>query len=109
MAMASTDSAAVPTGGQAALPRTPGAAPLFRYAPLYWMAVGTFAVGTEGFMIAAILPSMAGDLAVSVQMAGQLVTIFAFTYAVSSPILTALTGGIDRRKMLILSMSAFAA
>ena len=59
-------------------------------------------------MIAAILPSMASDLAVSVQVAGQLVTVFAFTYAVSSPILTALTGGIDRRKMLILSMSTFA-
>ena len=25
-------------------------------APVYWLAVGTFAVGTEGFMIAAILP-----------------------------------------------------
>jgi hypothetical protein len=28
----------------------------FSYAPLYWLALGAFAVGTEGFMIAAILP-----------------------------------------------------
>jgi len=66
------------------------AVPQFHYTPLYWLAVGTFAVGTEGFMIAAILPRIATDLFVSVQAAGQLVTIFAFTYAVSSPVLTAI-------------------
>jgi predicted MFS family arabinose efflux permease len=82
--------------------------PAFRYAPLYWMALGTFAVGTEGFMIAAILPNIANDLSVSVPAAGQLMTIFALTYAVSSPILTALTGSFDRRKLLIIAMAAFA-
>jgi predicted MFS family arabinose efflux permease len=71
--------------------------------------VGTFAVGTEGFMIAAILPRIASDLAVSVQLVGQLVTIFTLTYAVSSPLLTALAGRIDRRKLLLLAMAAFAA
>ncbi len=35
--------------------------------------------------------------------------VFALTYAVSSPVLTALTGGLDRRRLLILSMAAFAA
>ena len=91
----------------AILPAEP-ATPAFRYAPLLWMALGTFAVGTEGFMIAAILPRIAGDLAVSVQAAGQLVTIFALTYALSSPVLTAMTGGLDRRWLLLLSMAAFA-
>ncbi len=33
----------------------------FPAAPLYWLAVGAFAVGTEGFMIAAILPRIAAD------------------------------------------------
>jgi len=77
-------------------------------APIYWLALGTFAVGTEGFMIAPLLPGMAADLRVSVWMVGQLVTVFALSYAVSSPILTALTGSFDRRKLLILSMTAFA-
>src|ERR1700680_3642049 len=75
---------------------------------LYWLALGTFAVGTEGFMIAALLPAMAADLAVSLQAAGQLVTTFALTYAVSSPLLTVLTGGFDRRKLLVASMAVFA-
>ena len=29
--------------------------------PIYWMALGTFAIGTEGFMIAPLLPRLAGD------------------------------------------------
>lgn len=77
-------------------------------APLYWLALGTFAVGTESFMIAGLLPGMAADLAVSVATAGQLVTAFAFAYAVSSPILTALTGHVGRRALLIAAMGAFA-
>ncbi len=42
-------------------------------------------------MNAAILPSIATFLGASIEAAGQLVTIFALTYAVSSPLLTALT------------------
>ncbi len=75
---------------------------------LFWLALGAFAVGTEGFMIAAILPKISADLSVSVTAAGQLVTIFALAYALSSPILTALSGGVGRRRLLILSMVAFA-
>src|SRR4029077_15416182 len=78
-------------------------------ARLYWLALGTFAIGTEGFMIAPLLPDLASDLSVSLVTAGQLVTVFALTYALSSPFLTALTGDIDRRRLLIGSMLAFAA
>jgi predicted MFS family arabinose efflux permease len=78
-------------------------------APIYWMALGAFAIGTEGFMIAPLLPRLAGDLKVSVAEAGQLVTVFALTYALSSPILTALTGALNRRRLLVFSMIGFAA
>src|SRR5262245_38994264 len=54
-------------------------------ARLYWLALGTFAIGTEGFMIAPLLPALARDLSVSLVAAGQLVTVFALTYALSSP------------------------
>src|SRR5271167_4748903 len=63
-------------------------------ARLYWLALGTFAIGTEGFMIAPLLPDLARDLSVSLAAAGQLVTVFALTYALSSPVLTALTGDV---------------
>ena len=60
-------------------------------------------------MVAPLLPDLAGDLSVSLVTAGQLVTVFSLTYALSSPVLTALTGDIDRRRLLIASMLMFAA
>lgn len=75
--------------------------------PLYWLAVGAFALSTEGFMIAPLLPSISKDLSVSIGMAGLLVSVFAFAYAISSPILTTLTGSLNRRKLLIFSLGAF--
>ena len=76
-------------------------------APLYWLALGTFAVGTESFMIAGLLPEMAADLHTSIVATGQLVTVFALDYALSSPILTALTGAFHRRTLMMLSLSVF--
>jgi predicted MFS family arabinose efflux permease len=85
----------------------PSSAPV-SYRPLYFLALGTFAIGTESFMIAALLPGMAADLGVTLSMAGQLVTAFTLVYALSSPVLTALTGSIGRRKLLLATMSLFA-
>ncbi len=79
-----------------------------QFAPLLWLALGTFATGTESFMIAPLLLGLASDLAVGITVAGLLVTVFALTYAVSSPVLSALTAGIGRRKLLLASMVAFA-
>jgi predicted MFS family arabinose efflux permease len=79
-----------------------------RPAALYWLALGTFAIGTEGFMIAALLRTIASDIRVSIAEAGLLVSIFALAYALSSPVLTALTGRVDRRQLLLGSMSLFA-
>jgi len=75
--------------------------------PLLWLTLGTFATGTESFMIAALLPGLAADLSVSITAAGQLMTVFALTYALSSPVLAAATGGMNRRRVLLLSMVAF--
>jgi len=79
-----------------------------QFVPLTWIALGTFATGTESFMIAALLPGLASDLSVTLTAAGQLVTAFALTYAVSSPVLSALTAGVGHRNLLLISMTAFA-
>src|SRR5713101_3363077 len=76
-------------------------------APIYWMTLGTFAIGTESFMIVPLLPKIATNLSVSVSETGQLVTAFTLALALSSPVLTALTGSFNRRRLLILSMVAF--
>jgi predicted MFS family arabinose efflux permease len=103
-----TEAIATPAAGSTPETCVSAAVRSFRYPPLYWLALGAFAVGTEGFMIAAILPRIAANLSVSLQAVGQLVIVFTLTYAVSSPLLTALTGGADRRKLLVLSMASFA-
>jgi predicted MFS family arabinose efflux permease len=80
------------------------------WAPLLVLALGTFASGTDGFVIAGILPSIARDLGVSVAGAGQLVTAFALAYALGSPLLMAsFAGGSSPKKLLAVAMGAFAA
>lgn len=75
--------------------------------PLYWLALGAFALSTEGFMIAPLLPTISWDLSVSIGMSGLLVTVFALAYAISSPILTTLTANLNRRTLLIFGLAAF--
>ncbi|MFB7083472.1 MFS transporter [Streptomyces sp. NPDC056308] len=71
------------------------------------LALATFAVGTDGYVIAGLLPSIAADLGVSTPVAGQLVTVFALTMALSAPVMGALTGGLDRRSALLIAFSVF--
>jgi MFS transporter, DHA1 family, purine base/nucleoside efflux pump len=75
--------------------------------PTYFLALGTFAIGTEGFMIAPLLPTIAGDLGMSLSATAMLVVVFTLTLAVSSPISTVLTGRLNRRDTLIIAMGVF--
>ena len=76
---------------------------------LFWLALGTFAIGAEGFVISSLLPQIAHDTDVGLVAAGYLVVAFALTYAIGAPILTALTGTRDRRIVLAVSALVFAA
>ena len=105
--MSTVSTCADTAGGDLCRTRQSPAEPEVDRGSLYTLALGAFAVGTEGFMIAAILPSMAQSLGTSIEAAGQLVTIFALTYAVSSPLLTALTAAWPRRQLLMLSLAGF--
>ncbi|WP_218019414.1 MFS transporter [Nocardia arthritidis] len=62
--------------------------------------MGTFVLGTDGFVLSGLLPLIAADLHVSVSTAGQLTTMFAWTYAIASPLIAAATGSWDRRGLL---------
>jgi predicted MFS family arabinose efflux permease len=71
------------------------------------LSTALFAVGTDGFVIAGLLPQIAADLGVGVSAAGQLVTAFALAFAVSAPVLGAMTSGMDRRSALLLALAVF--
>jgi predicted MFS family arabinose efflux permease len=72
------------------------------------LALGTFGIGTGSFVFAGLLEGVARDLSVSVGAAGHLVTVFAVTYAVSSPVLVTLAGGVAPRRILMAAMAVFA-
>ncbi|AYD03003.1 MFS transporter [Neorhizobium sp. NCHU2750] len=75
--------------------------------PAWFLALGTFAIGTEGFMIAPLLPTIAGDLAMSLSATAMLVVVFTLVLALSSPVATVLTARLRRRDTLLLAMSVF--
>ena len=72
--------------------------------PLGVLALGTFAIGTDGFVIAGVLPGIARDMHVTVGAAGLLVTVFAVVYGLAAPILTAAAARVDRRIVLLAGM-----
>ncbi|GHO50462.1 MFS transporter [Ktedonospora formicarum] len=72
------------------------------------LALGMFAIGSEGLVIAGILPDVARGLNVSISAAGQLVTIFALAYALLGPFLTALATRFPIRRVLLGALIIFA-
>lgn len=75
--------------------------------PLLPLALATFAVGTDAFVMAGLLPAVAADLQVTVAEAGQLVTVFALTVAIAAPVLSWLLSSLDRRLALQLALVVF--
>ncbi|MGX5668271.1 MFS transporter [Rhizobium daejeonense] len=76
--------------------------------PAGFLALGTFAIGTEGFMIAPLLPVMAEDFRMAVPTTALLVVVFTLVLALSSPVTTVATGRLPRRRVLLIAMSLFA-
>jgi MFS transporter, DHA1 family, inner membrane transport protein len=71
------------------------------------LAVGTFVLGVDGFVLPGLLPDVAGSLSVSVATAGQLTTAFAVAYAIGSPVIATVTGRVDRRTVITVGMGVF--
>ncbi|WP_165553991.1 MFS transporter [Kribbella capetownensis] len=71
------------------------------------LLVCVFGVTTGEFVLAGILPAVAGDLRVSIPAAGLLVTAYALGMIVGGPLLTAITAG-RPRKPLVLGLLAVA-
>ena len=76
---------------------------------LFALAVGMFAVGTDSFVVAGILPQVAESLGVPVPVAGQMVTIYALSYALLSPLIAALAAQVPRKQLLLAGLAVFVA
>ncbi|OEJ93873.1 MFS transporter [Streptomyces thermolilacinus] len=68
------------------------------------LALGAFAVSTDGFVIIGLLPEISRTLQVSIAEAGQLVSVFTIAYALMSPVLATITGTWSRRRVLVCAL-----
>ncbi len=71
------------------------------------MAVAAFVIVTTEYLILGLLPPLARDLDVSIVLAGQLVTLFAFTVMLFGPFLTAKLSHVDRKKLFTFILLVF--
>lgn len=73
------------------------------------LTLSAFAIGTTEFVIVGLLPTVAADLSISIPSAGLLVSLYALGVAVGAPVLTALTGKLPRKALLLALMALFTA
>src|ERR1700754_1581130 len=73
------------------------------------LATGAFGIGTTEFVIAGLLPDVAGDFGVSIPTAGLLISGYALGVAVGAPLVTAATTRLPRKAVLLGLMAVFIA
>lgn len=71
------------------------------------LTISAFAIGTTEFVIVGLVPTIADQLSISLPSAGLLVSIYALGVAIGAPVLTALTGKLPRKQLLLGLMVLF--
>ena len=69
---------------------------------------GNFVIGCGVMVVAGSLNDLTRSLQVSVAVGGQLISVAAMVMAVGAPLLAAWVGGMDRRRLLTLSLAWYA-
>ncbi len=79
-----------------------------RLDPRVWLlALGTFAVGTDANVISGILNQFTTNFHITLHSAGSIVSLYSLTYAISAPILAALTGRMRKDRIAIVALAIF--
>ncbi|KQX90411.1 MFS transporter [Variovorax sp. Root473] len=71
------------------------------------LTLSAFAIGTTEFVIVGLIPTVAADLHIGLPSAGLLVSLYALGVAIGAPVLTALTGKLPRKALLLGLMALF--
>src|SRR5436853_91830 len=90
--------------------------PLTRMNPrMVLLALGMFALGTDAFIVAGVLPVIAHETGVTEGLVGQLITVFSLTYGLGAPVLAATIGPgplprspVERRRLCHVSLHCLA-
>jgi MFS transporter, DHA1 family, inner membrane transport protein len=76
---------------------------------LFALTIAAYAIGTTEFVSVGLLPTIAGDFHITLPTAGLIVSIYALGVTFGAPVLTALTGRMARKPLLLLLMVLFMA
>jgi len=71
------------------------------------LAIGMFALGTDSYVVAGVLPEISRAFNVSIGAAGQMTTVYSVTFALLAPVLAAIAASVPRKKMLIAGAAVF--
>ncbi|KWB20838.1 MFS transporter [Burkholderia cepacia] len=74
---------------------------------LLTLSLGMFALGTDSFVFAGILPEIAHTFGVSIGAAGQLISVYALSYALLGPTIAALAANVGRKRLLLSGIGLF--
>ncbi|WP_245616237.1 MFS transporter [Corynebacterium doosanense] len=89
------------------VPRQTDISPTRRWVVMVAMALGSFAIGTTEFVSMGLLPMIAGDFGITESQAGHVISAYALGVVIGAPLITALTGSIPRRRILLALMLVF--
>jgi len=71
------------------------------------LALGMFALGTDTFVVAGVLPKIAQGFHVDIGMAGQLTTLYAIAYALLAPTVATLAANVPRKRLMLSALTVF--
>jgi predicted MFS family arabinose efflux permease len=74
---------------------------------LFFLALGMFALGTDSFVVAGVLPQISRSFDASIGAAGQLTTAYALSYALLSPTAAAIFAHVGRKKLMLCGLGVF--
>lgn len=73
------------------------------------MATGTFAIGTDAFIVAGVLTEISDTFTVGPAQTGQLISVFALAYMLFAPLTAWLFGNLNRKHILQIALILFIA
>jgi len=77
--------------------------------PRVWLlAIGTFATGTDTFVIAGILPDLARSLSVTIAAVGAVISVYALVYGVATPLLAVAVARWRQDRVALAALAVFA-
>lgn len=71
------------------------------------LAISAFAIGSTEFISVGLIPMLMQDFNITLSQAGLTVSLYAIGIVIGAPLLTLLTGTLNRRTLMILTMTIF--